>query len=165
MTRAAALLGALALAGVACNVTTDASRRVVTYGIAVHPCRPNDCTAADDTVGITGADRGDTVWIFGFVEGGNPVLGDSALVRLRALCAENLALLDGAGVTVRTIPAVLECPEATVVRYVGRPPGDAEYRFLQWVVDTGIPPGSYTLEGRMVVPPPDLRPAVTFEVR
>lgn len=34
MTRAPALLGALALAGIACNVTTDASRRTVTYGPA-----------------------------------------------------------------------------------------------------------------------------------
>jgi hypothetical protein len=152
------------LAGIACNVTTDASRRVVTYGIAVHPCRPNDCTVPDDTVGITGADRGDTVWVFGFVEGGNPVLGDSALVRLRALCAENLVLLDGAA-TVRTVPAVLTCPDSTVLRYVGRPPNAAEYRFLQWVVDTEIAPGEYTLEGRMLVPPPDLRPVVTFDVR
>ena len=102
MSRASVLLGGLALAGLACSVTTDATRRLVTYGISVHPCRPNDCSVPDDSVGITGADRGDTVWLFAFVEGGNPLVGDSALVRLRPDCAENLALLDGAGAAVRT---------------------------------------------------------------
>ena len=164
MSRRTALLGVLLVAGIACSISTDASRRLVTYGFAVHPCRPNDCSAPDDTIGLAAVDRGDTVWVYGFVEGGDPLVGDSAQVRLRAECAANVVLRSGAS-TVRTVPAMPTCVDSTFVRFVSRPPNPAEYRYHQWVVDSAIPPGAYTLEGRMVVPPPDLRPVLAFEVR
>jgi hypothetical protein len=160
---AAASLAALVLAGGACNVTTDASRALVTYRIAAHPCAPDDCTLPDDSTGINGADRGDTVWVFSGVEGGNPVLGDSALVTVRAGCAENLVLLGATG-TVRTFPSPITCRDSVFTRFVRRPPDPVEYRYFQWVVDSILPVGIYTLEGRMLVSP-DLRPAFNFEVR
>jgi len=103
------------------------------------------------------------VWIFSSVEGGNPVIGDSALVTARGECALNLVLLSGTS-TVRTFPSNVTCPDSSLLVFVFGPPDPTLDRYFRWVVDSGIPVGSYPIEGRMLVAP-DLRPAFTFEIR
>ncbi|HXF95884.1 MAG TPA: hypothetical protein VNI61_07245 [Gemmatimonadales bacterium] len=162
--RPLAVVGAaLALAAGACVSTTDPRSAIVSYAVSVLGCAAGDCSLPDDTLLLTVAERGDTVWVFSGVEGGNPLVGDSALVTLRADCAENVVLLDGTA-TARTFPSPVTCPDSVVTRFVKRPPQPAEHRFFQWVVDSSLTPGSYVVEGRMLVAP-DLRPALIFQVR
>ena len=103
------------------------------------------------------------MWVFSSVEGGNPVIGDSALVTARGECAENLVLLNGAS-TLRTFPPAVTCPDSSYLMFVYRPPDPTLDRFFRWVVEDVIPVGSYRIEGRMLVAP-DLRPSFTFEIR
>ena len=160
-------LAALGIVVVAlgCREITDARRRLVTYQIATLDCLPNDCSAPNDTLGVTAADRGDTVWVFSGVEGGTPGFGDGALITVRADCDVNVRLTRGQDTTtVGTFPTTVTCPDSTFDELVYRFPDPVDFRVFQWVIDSLLTPGEYFLEGVMVVSP-DLRPILAFEVR
>ena len=159
----AVVCAALGLAAAACRSVTDPRRAVVSYAISAFACDTLIGCDEPDSIHISSADRGDTVWIFSSVEGGNPIVGDSALVTARGECAENLVLLSGS-TTVRTFPGAVTCPDSSYLIFVYRPPQPTLDRYFRWVVEPGVPVGTYRIEGRMLVAP-DLRPSFTFEIR
>lgn len=154
---------ALLLGSGACRDVTDPRRALVSYAISAFACDTNAGCDVPDSIHIGSARRGDTVWIFSGVEGGNPFTGTGALVTLHADCALNVVLLDGT-TPLRTFPAPLTCPDSTIDALIFRPPQATVDRFFRWVVDSAIVPKTYVVEGRMLVAP-ELRPAFVFEVR
>jgi hypothetical protein len=154
-------LTAVAWASVTCR--SDPLRQfAVTNELRVVTCRPG-CPIpppAGDTTPITSAARGDTVVVFLEVRN---ALFDSVEVVLRGACAENVAVIAGAGV-VRQIPNPVTCPDSTLRRFVEPLSGDTERRFYRWIVDSGLVTGVYLLEGRMAIVP-RIFPQIEFTVR
>jgi hypothetical protein len=150
----AACVGALAL-GLGCS-TNPVGARSITTEIRLYLCAPGcPVPPADPSATITDVNRGDSVLVFMEVSNGfpfDPGLPDSSFVIVRGRCAENAALLDGAGLR-RTVPSTVSCPDSVVRRYVERAGGNTELRYLPWLVDSGLVAGTYVLQGRLLVDP------------
>ena len=84
-----------------------------------------------------------------------------ARVRVRARCAENVAVLSGSDL-VATLPSPATCPDSVytvkLTSYDNR-----DTRFFYWTVPEELPPGSYTVRALTLVSP-SLEAETTMEV-
>jgi hypothetical protein len=84
---------------------------------------------------------------------------------LRADCAGHIAILNGT-IAIRTIPAPT-CPDSTFqqdfsLKGITAPQEDTIY--TQWAVDSGLTPGLYVVQGRVMVRP-RVEPSFAFTIR
>jgi len=123
-----------------------------------HPGATRRATPGADTINTAGL--GDTVWLRREVLLVNAV-GDSADATMRPTCTVNVVIQAGVN-PVRTAPVPTTCAEdsTTVVRF---PIGGVVTRYTQWVVDSGLPPMSYLVVGRIMVHPL-IEPSFQFTV-
>jgi hypothetical protein len=103
------------------------------------------------TGAATSVNRGDTVTVHVELTDSTTVGGST--VTVRAICAENVAIRRG-GAVVATLPSPATCPDSVYQRTVGLAlSADWDSRLYNWVIPAGLTPGTYTLEGRVLVAP------------
>ena len=164
MTRPLIVLGAV-LASTSCVQSQEPTGFGFGYQLLAYDCATS-CDAPGDSL-ISSAARGDTVWLSHLVELVSAV--DSTRPQqatLRPDCEVNAVVLAGVN-TVRSLPAPATCPDSTyeqnfTLANIAFP--RAITRYTRWIVDSGIPPGTYQLRGRVMVQP-RLEPSFTFAIQ
>ena len=152
---AAALLG-----GLGCLTISDPNRFVFEYRLAVYACDTLGCDTPD-TVIVTSAARGDTVFVrheLTLIE----TRGGEATAVVRAACAQHVVVRES-GTPVQTLPDPLECPDSTEIEIFDL--GVTLVRLHQWVLDSSLAPGvTHAVTGLLMVQP-RLEPTVAFLVQ
>lgn len=164
MTRPLIVAGAV-LASTSCVQSQAPTGFAFGYQLTAYGCA-TPCDAPGDS-SISSAARGDTLWISHLVELVSSL--DSLRPQgatLRPDCEVNLVVLAGS-TTVRSLPAPTICPDSTyeqtfTLANIAFP--RTVTRDTRWIVDSGIPPGTYQVRGRMMVQP-RLEPTFTFAIQ
>jgi hypothetical protein len=164
MTRTTIMLGAV-LASTSCVQSQEPTGFSFGYQLSAYDCATS-CDAPGDSL-ISSAARGDTVWVSHLVQLVSAI--DSTRPQqatLRPACGVNVVVL--AGVTiVRSLPAPAICPDSTFEQnftLAGVAFPRSIDRYTRWIVDSGIPPGTYQLRGGVMVQP-RLEPSFSFAIQ
>jgi hypothetical protein len=164
MTRTTIMLGAI-LASTSCVQSQEPTGFSFGYQLSAYACATS-CDVPGDSL-ISSAARGDTVWLSHLVELVFAI--DSTRPQqatLRAACGVNVVVLAGVN-TVRSLPAPAICPDSTYEQtftLAGVVFPRSIDRYTRWIVDSGIPPGTYEVRGGVMVEP-RLEPSFTFAIQ
>jgi hypothetical protein len=163
MTWRTILLGAV-LASTSCVQSQAPTGFSFGYQVSAYDCATS-CDTPGDSL-ISSAARGDTVWLSHLVELVFAIDSTSPQqATLRPDCEVNLVVRAG-NTTVRSLPAPASCPDSAyeqtfTLANIAFPRSIT--RYTRWIVDSGIPPGTYQLRGQVMVQP-RLEPTFLFGI-